>query len=76
MAVHVDLCARGHACFDVRCGYGARLALTADEEIGHHTYCLHCALDRLGVRKTRGEQIFWTPSAKSWVESQGERVVA
>ena len=75
MTVRVDLCARGHACFDNRCGYGARLALTADED-DPRTYCVNHTLDRLRVRKTRGEQIFWTPAAKSWVESQGMAVVA
>lgn len=75
MAVHVDLCAHGHTCFDNRCSWAARLRMQADGEMGQRTYCLDHMLDRLSVYKTRGEEIVWTDAASSWVESKGRAVV-
>jgi hypothetical protein len=74
--VHVDVCARGHPCFDSRCSHAARLSMHVEGELGQRAYCLDDCLDRLRVRKARGEQIEWTRAARDWVESEGRAVVA
>lgn len=75
MAVHVDLCPRGLWCRDQRCNFPARLAIQVSGE-SPREYCLDCGPSRLGVHKTRDEQITWTDSARFWVESQGGRVIS